>query len=57
MLLDSIVYSEKDISLLKGNEDNIDKEDCANNIKLVFMKAKGKIEGFSDNGNGNLEDQ
>jgi transportin-1 len=41
VLLDSMVYSEDDIAMLEGGDDDFDKEDRAEDIKPAFAKVKG----------------
>lgn len=50
VLLDSMVYSEEDISLLEGAADDADLEDRAEDIKPSFAKTKGSRNTVSGEG-------
>lgn len=53
VLLDSMVYSEEDIAMLEGGEDDAEEDDREQDIKPKFAKSKG-AKAFS-NGDGGAE--
>ncbi|KAI9795295.1 MAG: hypothetical protein M1833_007267 [Piccolia ochrophora] len=54
VLLESMVYSEEDVVLLGGGEDDAEQEDKAEDIKPQFAKSKGiRVAGQSNGEDGN----
>jgi transportin-1 len=47
VLLDSMVYSEEDIAMLEGGDDDADEEDRAEDIRPAFAKGRTLVNGQS----------